>query len=107
MPAGRGRLYQLITAKLMSLEAYNFAPITSAQAQFRREFSDFARVWQDTKPLWRDDRARQFEQQYLASLGPSLSRLSAALTEFEDLLRKAQTAVSDPGTGFGSGDGGS
>ena len=43
----------------------------------------------------------QFEQQHLASLGPSLSRLSQALAEFTETLRKSQAAVSETSVSSG------
>lgn len=79
----------------MPLEAFNLAPLTDAQNRFRREFTDFARLWQETKEDWRDDRARQFEQEFLAPLGPSLSRFASTLSEFTEFLRKSQVAIND------------
>ena len=84
--------------RVMSLEPLNIAPLSDAQNRFRREFNDFALTWQDAKENWRDDRARRFEQEHLASLGPSLSRFSACLAEFIDTVRRAQVAINDPGT---------
>ncbi|KAA5541031.1 hypothetical protein FYK55_19220 [Roseiconus nitratireducens] len=81
----------------MALEPLNLAPLTDAQNRFRREFTDFARVWQETKEDWRDDRARRFEQRHLASLGPSLSRFASALAELTETLRQSQIAVADTG----------
>ena len=81
----------------MSLDPLNIAPLSDAQARFRREFNDFARVWQETKEDWRDDRARQFEREFLAPLGPSLSRFTSTLAEFTETLRKSQAAISDTG----------
>lgn len=79
----------------MPLEPLNVAPLTDAQNRFRREFTDFARLWQETKEDWRDDRCRQFEQEFLAPLGPSLTRFSSALGEFTELVRKSQNEIAD------------
>ncbi|MCC9603829.1 hypothetical protein LOC67_25035 [Stieleria sp. JC731] len=81
------------------LEPLNIAPLTDAQTRFRRDFNDFARLWQETKEDWKDDRARQFEQEELGSIGPSLSRFTAGLNEFTEILRKAQVAINDTETG--------
>ncbi|MCO8123853.1 hypothetical protein NHH03_19060 [Stieleria sp. TO1_6] len=81
----------------MPLDPLNLSPLVDAQGRIRHEFNDFARLWQDTKQDWRDDRARRFEQQHLASLGPSLSRFATALAELTELLRKSQAAVADTG----------
>ncbi len=80
----------------MSLEPLNLGPLVDAQSRFQREFQDFAKLWQTAKQEWRDDRARQFEQERLAALGPSLSRFATSLAELSDQLRKSQVAVADP-----------
>ena len=80
------------------LDPLNTAPLTDAQTRFRKDFHDFARPWQESKQVWKDDRARQFEQEHLGSLGPSLSRFTATLAEFTEALRKAQTAINDDQT---------
>lgn len=79
----------------MPLDPLNIAPLTDAQNRFRREFSDFARLWQETKEDWRDDRARQFELEFLSPLGPSLTRFASTLAEFTETLRKSQIAIAD------------
>ena len=79
----------------MALEPLNISTLIDAQNRFRKDFVEFARIWQDAKDNWKDDRARRFEQEHLASLGPSLSRFSAALNEFTETLRAAQTALND------------
>ncbi len=79
----------------MPLEPFNLAPLTDAQGRFRREFTDMARLWRETKQDWRDEKARQFEQQSLASLGPCLTRFDSQLSEFIEALRKAQAAAGD------------
>ncbi len=79
----------------MPLDPLTLAPLTDAQNRFRREFNDFARLWQETKQDWRDDRAAEFEREFLAPLGPSLSRFASTLAEFTETLRKSQAAIND------------
>lgn len=79
----------------MALEPLNISTLIDGQNRFRRDFVEFARIWQEAKDDWKDDRARRFEQEHLSSLGPSLSRFSAALNEFTEALRSAQSAISD------------
>ncbi|TWT98417.1 hypothetical protein [Stieleria varia] len=83
----------------MGLDPLNISPLIDAQNRFKRDFLDFARIWQDAKDNWRDDRCRRFEQEHLGALGPSLNRFTAAVNEFADILRKAQTAVRDDAQG--------
>ena len=79
----------------MPLDPLNLGPLIDAQNRFRRDFVAFAAVWQDAKDNWKDDRARRFEQEHLSTLGPSLTRFAAALNEFTEQIRQAQSALSD------------
>ncbi|MEM6365024.1 MAG: hypothetical protein AAF745_11390, partial [Planctomycetota bacterium] len=90
------RVFTLLWGTKMSLEPLNLGPLVDAQSRFQRQFQDFAKLWQTAKKQWRDDRARQFEQERLAALGPSLSRFATSLAELTDELRKSQVAVADP-----------
>lgn len=80
----------------------NLGPLTDAENRFRRDFVEFARLWADVKEDWRDDRCRRFEQEHLSTLGPSLNRFTAALTEFTDAVRKADRALADENEFFDS-----
>ncbi|MEM9366416.1 MAG: hypothetical protein AAGD07_10505 [Planctomycetota bacterium] len=71
-------------------------PVYEAQSHLRHEFQDFAKVWQTTRASWRDEPARQFEQQSLAPLGPTLNRVSAAIDAFVDAVRASEKALQDP-----------
>ena len=75
--------------------AFNLGPLTDAENRFRRDFIDFSRLWVSVRENWRDDRCRRFEQEHLASLGPSLNRFAAALHEFTDAVRKADRLLAD------------
>ena len=74
---------------------FRLAPLIDCQDRLKRDYIDFARAWATVKEDWLDDRCRQFEQEHLASLGPSLSRFSAAMNEFGDAVRKAESALKD------------
>ncbi|TWT80684.1 hypothetical protein CA13_21300 [Planctomycetes bacterium CA13] len=75
--------------------AVKLGPIRDAENRIRRDFIDFARLWGDVRQDWLDDRCRQFEQKHLASLGPSLNRFTAALSEFYEVVRRADEALQD------------
>lgn len=75
--------------------AFQLGPLMDAENRFRRDFVDFAKLWAEVKDDWRDDRARRFENEHLSSLGPSLNRFTAALTEFNDVVRKADKLLAD------------
>ncbi|MEM6469551.1 MAG: hypothetical protein AAF802_08255 [Planctomycetota bacterium] len=82
------------------MDPINLAPLTDAQNRFRRDFTEFARLWQEVKADWRDEPARQFEKEYLQPIGPRLTRLSSCLAEFTELLRKSQQALQDTDTSY-------
>ncbi len=71
------------------------SPVTDCQNRLKRDYSEFARSWAAVKEDWLDDRCRQFENDHLTTLGPSLNRFTAALNEFSDAVRKAELALRD------------
>ena len=77
---------------------FRLAPLYDCQDRLKRDYIEFARAWSNAKQVWLDDRCRQFEQEHLNTLGPSLNRLRAALSEFSDAVRKAETALKDDQT---------
>ncbi|TWU41210.1 hypothetical protein Q31b_26490 [Novipirellula aureliae] len=70
-------------------------PIRDAENKIRRDFIDFAKLWAEVRESWVDDRSRQFEQEHLSSLGPSLNRFASAMTEFCEVIRRADEALAD------------
>jgi len=76
--------------------AFNLAPITECQDRLQRDFTEFARLWSAVRESWKDERCRQFEQEHLQSVGPSLNRLSTSLQDFTDVVRKAEADLADP-----------
>ncbi|KAA1261975.1 hypothetical protein LF1_45360 [Rubripirellula obstinata] len=70
--------------------------LTDCENRFQRDFVEFSRLWSDTKTDWADARRSQFEREHLSSLGPSLSRLTAALHEFTSVIDLANRQLSDP-----------
>ena len=69
--------------------------LSDAENRFKHDFVEFARLWADVKEDWRDDRCRRFEKEHLSTLAPSLTRFTAALSEFTDNVRKADRALAD------------
>ena len=75
--------------------SFNLGRVIDCEGRLQRDFIEFARLWSDVKQDWLDERCRRFEQEHLASLGPSLNRFAAALHEFTDAVRKADLALKD------------
>ena len=76
----------------------HIGPLIDAQSRLRSGFKSLAEAWAMVKEDWRDQRRERFEREYLVALGPSLSRLSAALDELRDLVAKSQRELSDDPT---------
>ena len=51
--------------------------------------------WQETKTHWRDQTAREFEEEYLRSILPQLSLTAAAIHQMNELLNQAQRDCED------------
>lgn len=75
--------------------AFRLGRVTDCQDRLKRDYTEFARAWAMVKEVWLDDRCQRFERDHLSTLGPSLSRFSAALTEFSDAVRQAQRELKD------------
>ena len=74
---------------------FRLGRLIDCDGRLQRDFKEFAQLWANVKEDWRDERCRRFEQEHLASLGPSLQRFTTALHEFCDKLRKADSELAD------------
>ncbi len=75
--------------------SHSIGRITDCEARLQRDFSEFSRLWARVREDWLDDRRRQFEQDHLSTIGPSLNRFVASLNEFTDAVRKADVNLRD------------
>jgi len=75
--------------------SFPLGPLQDADNRLRHAFADLSRQWQATQEDWLDERRRRFEREHLSELGPSLSRLSAAIQELAEAVRIADRAVED------------
>ncbi|MFK8113246.1 MAG: hypothetical protein AB8B91_13645 [Rubripirellula sp.] len=75
--------------------SFNLGRVIDCEGRLQHDFIEFARLWADVKEDWLDDRCRKFEQEHLATLGPSLSRFTSTLHEFCDSVRKAEADLKD------------
>lgn len=74
---------------------FNLNRIIDCEGRLQRDYGEFARLWAAVREDWLDERCRRFEKERLSSLGPSLSRFTAALHEFGDVVRKAESELRD------------
>jgi hypothetical protein len=75
--------------------SHSIGRIADGEARLQRDFSEFSRLWARVREDWLDDRCRQFERDHLSTIGPSLNRFVASLSEFTDAVRKADAALRD------------
>lgn len=71
--------------------SHDLAGITQRIAKLRDGLTQNS---EETQLVWRDDKARQFFQQHLADVAPTLSGLVSSLTrtieQFEEIAKKVQ-----------------
>lgn len=77
--------------------AFNLGRVTDCQNRLQRDFIEFSRLWAEVRKDWADQRREQFERDHLTTIGPSLNRVSAALQDFSEAVRKAEKALDDEG----------
>lgn len=70
--------------------------LIDCENRYRRHWSDFTKLWSRVKEDWRDERSRRFEQEHLAALPNSLNRLTAAMRDMQDAMRRAEQGLADP-----------
>ena len=46
--------------------------------------------WEETKPFWTDQKALDFDQDYLQQLSPQITVTLAAINRFAELLKKVE-----------------
>lgn len=75
--------------------AFNLGRISDGENRIRRDFVEFARLWQGVKEDWLDQQCDKFEKEHLSSLGPSLNRFMGAMHQFAEAVREAEKALQD------------
>ncbi len=79
----------------MTLHAPRIGALHDTENRLRRDWQEFATVWQQTAETWKDQRRREFEDQHLRELPGVLSRCNAEMNEFRETLLRAMHALSD------------
>ena len=75
--------------------AFNLGRVTDSENRIRRDFVEFSRLWTAVREDWLDERRARFEHEHLSTIGPSLNRFSAAMSDFCEAVRKADQALKD------------
>jgi hypothetical protein len=70
-------------------------PLVDGQSRLRSGYQSLAQTWADVKEDWRDQRRTQFEREYLAPLGPSLTRLSHAVDDLVQQIIRADQELAE------------
>lgn len=78
------------------MKAFGTGSLQETQNQLRHEFNEFVHQWQQTKSVWKDEPARQFEEQCLADLAPTLNRVSGAIQSLVEAVHQADRLLDDP-----------
>jgi hypothetical protein len=59
-----------------------------SKAKLARASKDLATAWEQTRTSWRDQKAKQFESEFIAPLPDSISSAVAIIDELDQVLRK-------------------
>jgi hypothetical protein len=70
--------------------------LMDCENRLQRQFADLSRAWVEVKGEWFDSQRTRFEQERLSTIGPALSRLVAALHDFNEVALKAMRDLDDP-----------
>ena len=69
--------------------------IQDAENRLRHEWQEFVTAWQTTAETWKDGRRNQFENDHLKELPGMLSRTTAEIANFRELVYKASRSLAD------------
>lgn len=70
--------------------------LNTGSGRLQRAATDLKDRWLETREQWNDSNARQFEEEFLATLAPLLNQLNAAIGKFSEVMDEAEQACRDP-----------
>jgi hypothetical protein len=62
--------------------------LKASKAKLARASKDIAKQWEETRHSWRDQKAREFEAEFIAPLPDSISSAMAIIDELDGVLNK-------------------
>ena len=62
--------------------------LKASKAKLSRAGKDISSQWQEAREAWRDQKAAQFEREYIAQLPDSISSAVAIIDELDNVLAK-------------------
>ncbi len=62
--------------------------VKSCRGALARSFRDLQMVWSQTESAWRDVKAREFKERYIAPLPDALNSASSIIEELDIVLNK-------------------
>ncbi len=72
--------------------------LSTGVGQLTQALADLKDRWSETKALWNDETARQFEKQYLASLPFHMQQVVGAAQRLAEVVEKAEHECGDEET---------
>lgn len=70
--------------------------LVSGLGRVQRTSAQLKERWLAARTHWRDQSARDFEQNFLQELAPQISLVVGAVYEFAELMERAEKALADP-----------
>ena len=62
--------------------------LKASKAKLQRAGRDIAKQWEETRVSWRDQKAREFEAEFIAALPDSISSAIAIIDDLDNVLHK-------------------
>ena len=62
--------------------------LKASKAKLARASKDISKQWEETRHSWRDQKAREFETEFIAPLPDSISSAMAIIDELDSILNK-------------------
>ncbi len=64
--------------------------LAGSRAQLTRRTKELNAAWEQTKNYWRDAKAREFENKYIASLPDAINASVTVIEELDKILNKVR-----------------
>lgn len=68
----------------------------ASKSRLRSVTRDLFNQWHDTREVWRDTKARDFEIEYLDELNSSVEHASTIISKLDEIVAKIRKDCEDP-----------
>jgi len=69
--------------------------VYESRANIKKSAKDLNMVWQQTKAVWKDAKARQFEEEFMTRLSVEIKKTGTALDNIGVILNRIRSELKD------------